>query len=108
MTCKILPHPDFNGKSNFFFPVWRLPLPTSSFQRPPALRVGGPADQQLHRQRVLGAPAPERPHTGVQGETSDARDGSEGGDPKQKKKKGKIGTGCSGSLGGLYRFQLSC
>lgn len=101
MTCKILLRRNFNGKSIFFSPVWRLPLPTPSFQRAPPLRVGGPADQQLHRQRVLGAPAPERPHTGVQGETSDARDGSEGGDPKKKKKKGKLRTGCSGSLGGL-------
>lgn len=88
MTCKILLCRNFNGKSNFFS-VWRLPLPTSSFQRTPALRVGGPADQQLHRQRVLGASAPERPewhHTGVQGEASDACDGSEGSDPKKIKK----------------------
>lgn len=78
----------FNRKSHFS--VSRLPRPTSSFQRTPAVRVCGPADQQLHRQRVLGASAPERaerPHSGVQGETRDAQDGSEGGGAGKKKEK---------------------
>lgn len=102
MTCKIPLRRNFNGKS-LFFSICRLPRRPSSFQRTPALRVGGSADQQLRRQRVLGASAPElpeRPHTGVQGESGDARDGSEGGDPKWNS--------LCWQSGSLYRFQLSC
>lgn len=73
-------------------------LTPPSFKCTPALRVGGSAHQQLHHQRVLGASTPdrpERPHTGVQGETRDAQDRSGSGDGRGKK---RSGTDCSGSL----------
>lgn len=84
MACKILLCVTFNENSN----VISHHLTPPSFKCTPTLRVGGSARQQLHHQRVLGASTPdrpERPHTGVQGETRDAQDRSGSGDGREIK-----------------------